>query len=237
MAGTLSSRRDGHSSGTPVAGRLKQPTRATRPRKGPRALLEPRMPLLFGFAPGGACHAADVAACAVRSYRTLSPLPRSWALAATGGLLSVALSLGFPPPDVIRRRIRIGARTFLRFRSGGRPADWLPRHRSPKRWRSRTIVKGERAGNPLRVCSLKLGWKYGIVGDLRARDRLCWTERMNRMNRIMAFCWGSLPRSRFPPARRRSSRTPSLAERWGRGTGAVALAVSGGSAAGRLRAQ
>ncbi len=31
--------------------------------------------LLFGLAPGGACLAADVAADAVRSYRTLSPLP------------------------------------------------------------------------------------------------------------------------------------------------------------------
>ena len=33
------------------------------------------MPPLFGFAPGGVYHAADVAAGAVRSYRTLSPLP------------------------------------------------------------------------------------------------------------------------------------------------------------------
>lgn len=30
---------------------------------------------LFGLAPGGACRAVDVAANAVRSYRTLSPLP------------------------------------------------------------------------------------------------------------------------------------------------------------------
>jgi hypothetical protein len=32
------------------------------------------MPSLFDFAPGGVCRAADVAAAAVRSYRTLSPL-------------------------------------------------------------------------------------------------------------------------------------------------------------------
>ena len=31
---------------------------------------------LFGLAPGGACHASGVAVRAVRSYRTLSPLPR-----------------------------------------------------------------------------------------------------------------------------------------------------------------
>ena len=63
---------------------------------------------LFGFAPGGACRATDVAAGAVRSYRTLSPLPpdREMIL-AEGGLLSVALSLGSPPPDVIRRRFSV----------------------------------------------------------------------------------------------------------------------------------
>jgi len=102
-------RRDGHSSGTPVAGRLEQPTRATRPTdeapRRPRA----RASLLFGLAPGGACRAADVAARAVRSCRTLSPLPlrRTLRPVAEGGLLSVALSLGSPPPDVIRRRIRM----------------------------------------------------------------------------------------------------------------------------------
>jgi hypothetical protein len=55
---------------------------------------------LFGFAPGGACHAAHVAMRAVRSYRTISPLP-------CGGLFSVALSLGFPPPEVIRHRVSV----------------------------------------------------------------------------------------------------------------------------------
>jgi len=42
MAGVLP-RRDGHSSGTPVAGRLEQPTRATRPTdEAPPAAREPR---------------------------------------------------------------------------------------------------------------------------------------------------------------------------------------------------
>lgn len=58
------------------------------------------MPPLFDFAPGGVCRAADVAARAVRSYRTLSPLPGQ----SRGGMLSVALSLGLPQPDVIRHR-------------------------------------------------------------------------------------------------------------------------------------
>ncbi len=37
---------------------------------------------------------------AVRSYRTVSPLP-------CGGLFSVALSLGLPPPEVIRHRVPV----------------------------------------------------------------------------------------------------------------------------------
>src|ERR1700722_3339003 len=90
--------------------------------------------LLFGFAPGGACHAADVAACAVRSYRTLSPLP-SCLMAVwpqSGGLLSVALSLGSPPPDVIRRRIRMepGLSSVFKRRPSGRLADHRIRGRS-----------------------------------------------------------------------------------------------------------
>jgi hypothetical protein len=68
--------RDGHSSGTPVARRLKQPTRTAGSGHRSRSRLRGRAPSLFGLAPGGVCHAADVAADAVRSYRTFSPLPR-----------------------------------------------------------------------------------------------------------------------------------------------------------------
>ena len=46
---------------------------------------------------------------AVRSYRTLSPLP--WSIGRNhndqGGLLSVALSLGSPPPGVTRHRVSV----------------------------------------------------------------------------------------------------------------------------------
>jgi hypothetical protein len=38
--------------------------------------LKAAAPPLFGLAPGGVCRAAPVARTAVRSYRTLSPLPR-----------------------------------------------------------------------------------------------------------------------------------------------------------------
>src|ERR1700743_2669172 len=93
--------RDGHSSATPVARRLKQPTRtAPRTRAGACAPL----PSLFGLAPGGVCRAVSVAEDAVRSYRTVSPLPRQYTTHRVG-LFSVALSLGSPPPDVIRHRL------------------------------------------------------------------------------------------------------------------------------------
>jgi len=41
-----------------------------------RRTRRPPRPSLFGLAPGGACRAASVTSRAVRSYRTLSPLPR-----------------------------------------------------------------------------------------------------------------------------------------------------------------
>ena len=101
-------RRDGHSSGTPVAGRLEQPTRATGLRTGP-ARLAARASLLFGFAPGGACLAADVAADAVRSCRTLSPLPaKGRRFAFCGAVPEIALAGRYPAP------CPHGARTFLR---------------------------------------------------------------------------------------------------------------------------
>jgi len=60
------------------------------------------MPPLFGVAPGGVCPAAPVARSAVRSYRTVSPLP-----CMHGGLFSVALSLGSPPPGVTRHHASV----------------------------------------------------------------------------------------------------------------------------------
>ncbi len=58
--------------------------------------LQPKLPaLLFGLAPGGVYPATDVATSAVRSYRTISPLP-----AKAGGIFSVALSVGLRLPGV-----------------------------------------------------------------------------------------------------------------------------------------
>jgi len=67
---------DDHSSGTSVAGRLARPTRAAA-RKHARPVPPEKagLPPLRGLAPGGVCPARSVAGPAVRSYRTLSPLP------------------------------------------------------------------------------------------------------------------------------------------------------------------
>jgi hypothetical protein len=90
------------------------------------------VPSLFGLAPGGACHAVPVAGTAVRSYRTISPLPGANAI---GGLISVALSLGLPPADVIRHRVSVepglSSRTsrfaFARSYEAKRPSGHLTR--------------------------------------------------------------------------------------------------------------
>ena len=85
---------------------------------------------LFGLAPGGVYPATTVTGSAVRSYRTLSPLPRNIRPKTNnaGGLLSVALSLGSPPPGVTRHRIPVepGLSSLWRFRGPKRshPAIW-----------------------------------------------------------------------------------------------------------------
>jgi hypothetical protein len=67
-----------------------------------------RRPPLFGLAPGGVYPAAPVTGGAVRSYRTVSPLPAAHGFPwRAGGLFSVALSLGSPPPVVNRHRIPV----------------------------------------------------------------------------------------------------------------------------------
>ncbi len=89
-----------HFSGTAVTDGLEQPTRDCGVASAGRAAPRP----LFGLAPGGVCHAASVTSRAVRSYRTLSPLPvpADSGPAAIGGLLSVALSVALRRPGVTR---------------------------------------------------------------------------------------------------------------------------------------
>ena len=106
-------------------------------RKGP-VRIAPHASLLFGFAPGGACHAADVAADAVRSYRTLSPLPDPRALrpeirrfAFCGAFPGVAPAGRYPAPHPF------GARTFLRPKAAAVQPTGEGGHRRPAAARSR----------------------------------------------------------------------------------------------------
>ncbi len=90
------------------------------PEKGGKSLSS-----LFGFAPGGACRAADVAVGAVRSCRTLSPLPleNQRRFAFCGAFPGVAPAGRYPAPCFR------GARTFLPLagaavRPSGAPGEW-----------------------------------------------------------------------------------------------------------------
>src|SRR5215813_9107612 len=85
-----------HSSGPEVALGLEQPTRGCPARGG--AGRAPCIPL-FGLAPHGVYRAPDVAAGAVRSYRTVSPLPSG----SRGGRRAVCFLWHFPS----RRRDRV----------------------------------------------------------------------------------------------------------------------------------
>jgi len=86
-------------------------------------------PSLLGLAPGGVYPAAAVAGGAVRSYRTISPLPLSPRVGAgvrAWRCVSVALSLGSPPPDVIRHRVSVepGLSSPHLATKRGHPAIW-----------------------------------------------------------------------------------------------------------------
>jgi hypothetical protein len=133
MAPMQTPERGSHSSGTAFARRLTQPTRMTGPETGCSAKAPASS--LFGLAPGGVYHAGPVASPAVGSYPTLSPLPRQLLRSFVernsrrGGFLSVALSLGSPPPDVIRHRTSVEPGLSSPYRLSalvkrGCPANW-----------------------------------------------------------------------------------------------------------------
>ena len=137
--------RGSHSSGTAFACRLSQPTRMTGPETGCKRAFARSMSSLFGLAPGGVYLATTVTSGAVGSYPTLSPLP-----CKHGGLLSVALSLGSPPPDVIRHRISVEPGLSSPYRLStlvkrGCPANWHALHNHvPERKPPKSATKDQR---------------------------------------------------------------------------------------------
>jgi len=117
--------RDGHSSGTPVAGRLARPTRAAGPPTClPRAINARRA------APIRSCSRWGLP-CRLRCRRRGALLPHPFTLArggpeaGAGGLLSVALSLGSPPPGVTRHRVVVEPGLSSRPLRGERPSGRL----------------------------------------------------------------------------------------------------------------
>ena len=109
---------DDHSSGASVTGRLARPTRAAAPKT--------RLPVRTRrsgrpAAPTWSCSRWGLP-CRFRCRTRGALLPHPFTLARRcrpGGLLSVALSLGSPPPGVTRHRVFRGARTFLPGREPG----------------------------------------------------------------------------------------------------------------------
>ena len=108
---------DSYSSGTGIAPSFVQPTRMTMRETSGLSLS-----FLFGFAPGGVYHAGTLTSPAVRSYRTLSPLPLN-----SGGLLSVALALRSLSPGVTRHHFLVepGLSSHHRYATARPSADSL----------------------------------------------------------------------------------------------------------------
>ena len=118
----LRCRRDGHSSGTSVAGRLARPTR-TAARK--RVNCRPYLVLL----PVGLALPSPLpeARCALTA-----PFQPCRGFRPVGGVISVALSLESPPPDVIRHRVPVEPGLSSRGRSLQRPSG----HLTPPKYKS-----------------------------------------------------------------------------------------------------
>ncbi len=120
---------DGHSSGTPVAGRLVRPTRAAA-RNHPPARSRPAAPIRSCSRWGLPCRPR------YRERGALLPHPFTLTrgpMGRAGGLLSVALSLGSPPPGVTRHRVSVepglsSPRRVAPLPGGGHPAVWHPKN-------------------------------------------------------------------------------------------------------------
>ncbi len=116
---------DGHSSGTFVAERLARPTRTAARKCASPAVKPARRPYLVLLPVGFAMPLPlPVARCALTA--PFHPYRPAGFPAKAGGLLSVALSLGSPPPDVIRHRISVepGLSSPRETSGSGHPAIW-----------------------------------------------------------------------------------------------------------------
>ncbi len=113
--------RGGHSSWTHVAMRLTQPTR-TVSRKQPSKVSPRTVPIRSCSRWGLPCRSCCQSRGGLLPHPfTLTPIDR-------GGLLSVALSLGSPPPAINRHRVSmepgLSSPAAFRLCGCGRPASW-----------------------------------------------------------------------------------------------------------------
>ena len=148
---------DDHSSGTLVAERLARPTR-TATRKHVRR--RTGVPSLFGLAPGGVCHAALVAEGAVRSYRTLSPLPPGRSAAAVCFLLHCPW--GRPRRALPGTLVPVEPGLSSPLARRGHPAIWrmlVTRARAPRQPIARARSAMRRAVSPSKAPSTRAGRK------------------------------------------------------------------------------
>jgi hypothetical protein len=127
--------RGSHSSGAVLAHRLAQPTRMTGLETGCRRLRAPRHPYSV-LLPVGFTMPSLSPATRWALTPPFHPYPASSAArwerdSRRGGILSVALSLGSPPPDVIRHRVSVEPGLSSPHRLSalvkrGCPANWPP---------------------------------------------------------------------------------------------------------------
>lgn len=114
---------NGHVSGTPIARRLARPTRASNGADSSSALL--------GLAPGGVCRAGRVTTPAVRSYRTVSPLPEPGGFSILDfrfAILTCRVHFTLPPPCCgIRTRQNHVPPRLIRESRIGNPKSKIPR--------------------------------------------------------------------------------------------------------------
>ena len=118
--------RGDHFSGPGVAAGLKQPTRGSSDASFAAPSLASRAGTLriFGLAAGGVCRAIPVTRDAVRSYRTISPLPFD---ESKGGIFLLHFPSGCPA-WTLSSTVPCAVRTFLipRAKARGTRSPLLP---------------------------------------------------------------------------------------------------------------
>ena len=144
--------RDGHSSGTPVARRLEQPTRTAGSGHDPglAACARRAVPIWSCSRWGLPCRLRHRGRGALLPHRfTLAALARN----ARGGLFSVALSLGSRPPDVIQHRMSVepGLSSPAAFRrlagAAVRPTDLLGMGMTARSVKGRSALRASCRGS------------------------------------------------------------------------------------------